>query len=92
MLHIQEKLKSLQSGQGEENSITNVDIKLNPSDSTENLLSRMNNSGSVRASEEGTDMYEKTTNSGTKFHQLLKNPRADAVAAGWAADEETCNP
>ncbi|CAO2835530.1 unnamed protein product [Amaranthus hypochondriacus] len=79
---LSEKLKCLQSGQGEENGITNVDIKLNPSDSTENLLSRMNNSGSIRASEEGTDMYEKSTNSGTKFHQLLKNRRADAVAAG----------
>lgn len=77
------KLKNLQSGQGEENGLVNVDAKRNPSDSTENLLSRVNNSGSVgRNSDEGADMYGKGAKSGAKFHQLLDNPRADAVAAG----------
>ncbi|XP_074279719.1 G-box-binding factor 3 [Silene latifolia] len=77
-----EKLKNLQS-EVEENV---VEIKRNPTDSTENLLSRVNNSSSVsKNSEEGTDMYEKSSKSagGSKFHQLLSaKPRADAVAAG----------
>lgn len=77
------KLKSLQSGQDEVNDSTDVDVKLNPTDSTENLLSKVNNSGSVgRNSDEGADVYGKSSKSGTKFHQLLDNPRADAVAAG----------
>ncbi|KAK9749473.1 hypothetical protein RND81_02G128500 [Saponaria officinalis] len=69
-----EKLKSLQSEE-DENA---VDVKINPTDSTENLLSRVNNSGSVgRSSEEGKK------SGGSKFHQLLNSkPRADAVAAG----------
>lgn len=80
---MQTKLKTLQSGQGEANELADVDVKLNPTDSTENLLSRVNNSGSVgRNSDEGADMYGKSSKSGTKFHQLLDKPRADAVAAG----------
>lgn len=76
-----EKLKNVQSGQGEENSSTNLDMKRNPTDSTENLLSRVNNSG--RSSEEASESYEKGSKSGAKFHQLLDtNRRADAVAAG----------
>lgn len=52
--------------------------------STENLLSRVNNSASAdRNPEEKSDMYEKSSNSGAKLHQLLDtSPRADAVAAG----------
>lgn len=77
------KLKSVQSGQGNENGLPNVDTKRNPTDSTENLLSRVNNSGSVgRIADESADMYGKGAKSGAKFHQLLDNPRADAVAAG----------
>ncbi|KAL9245397.1 hypothetical protein vseg_019058 [Gypsophila vaccaria] len=69
-----EKLKCLQSEE-DENA---VDVKINPTDSTENLLSRVNNSGSVsRNSEDGKK------SGGSKFHQLLSSkPRADAVAAG----------
>lgn len=79
-----EKLKSVQSGQGERNNLTDLDVKRNPTDSTENLLSRVNNSGSVgRNSEEATESYEKSSKSGAKLHQLLDtNRRADAVAAG----------
>lgn len=48
--------------------------------STENLLSRVNNSGSV--AEEEKDVYEKSSNSGAKLHQLLDtSPRTDMVAA-----------
>ncbi|XP_021748041.1 common plant regulatory factor 1-like [Chenopodium quinoa] len=77
------KLKNLQSAQGEENDLATIDAKRNPSDSTENLLSRVNNSSSVgRSSDEGADMFGKNAKSGAKFHQLLDNRRADAVAAG----------
>lgn len=51
---------------------------------TENLLARVNNSGSIDRSEEGGDlMYESNkSNSGAKLRQLLDaSPRADAVAA-----------
>lgn len=79
-----EKVKSLQSGQGGGNSLTDLGVKRNPTDSTENFLSRVNNSGSVsRNSEEATETYEKSSKSGAKLHQLLDtNRRADAVAAG----------
>uniref|UniRef100_A0A7C8ZB59 BZIP domain-containing protein n=1 Tax=Opuntia streptacantha TaxID=393608 RepID=A0A7C8ZB59_OPUST len=79
-----EKLKSVQSGKGEGNSLTNLDVKRNPTDSTENFLSRVDNSGSVsRNLEEATETYEKSSKSGAKLHQLLDtNRRADAVAAG----------
>ena len=58
------------------------DRKTMPPVNTENLLSRVNNAGSVE--EEEDMMYEKNTNSGgAKLHQLLDtSPRADAVAAG----------
>ena len=83
-LYVQEKLKSVQSGKGEGNSLTNLDVKRNPTDSIENLLSRVNDSGSVsRNLEEATETYEKSSKSGAKLHQLLDtNRRADAVAAG----------
>lgn len=60
----------------------NIDDKRVQPFSTENLLSRVNNSGSIaRDAEKEGDMYEK--NSGAKLHQLLDaSPRADAVAAG----------
>ncbi|CAL5400910.1 unnamed protein product [Camellia sinensis] len=43
---------------------------------TENLLSRVNNSGSVERSDEGSEMYESNSKAGAKLHQLLdtKNP------------------
>ncbi|KAL2892057.1 Common plant regulatory factor 1 [Bienertia sinuspersici] len=78
-----EKLESLHSGQGKEPVLADVDAKLNPTDSTANLLSRVNNSGSAgRNPDEGADTYGKSSKSGAKFHQLLDNPRADPVAVG----------
>lgn len=66
-----EKLKNAQLGQ-------TADDNRAPAVSTENLLSRVSNSGSV--DEEGR-MYD--SNAGAKLHQLLgTSPRADAVAAG----------
>ncbi|XP_054781066.1 G-box-binding factor 3-like isoform X2 [Prosopis cineraria] len=54
--------------------------------STENLLSRVNNSSSCdnnRTKEGENALCEKKPNSGAKLHQLLDtNPRTDAVAAG----------
>lgn len=61
----------------------NEDKRVTPV-STENLLSRVNNSGTVdRNMEEGGHVFEKNSNSGAKLHQLLDaSPRTDAVAAG----------
>ena len=82
--HIQEKLKKAQLGQREEIMLNSIDGKRTLPVSTENLLSRVNNSGSIGKSiEEKGDMYDKNSNSGAKLHQLLDaSPRADAVAAG----------
>lgn len=82
--NLQEKLKSSQLEQAEDTHLNKVDDKRVLPVSTENLLSRVNNSGSVdRSTEEEGDMYEKNTNTGAKLHQLLDtSPRADAVAAG----------
>lgn len=77
----QEKLKKARVGRMEE-IIMNIDDSKVQALSTENLLSRVNNSGSIaRDVEEEGGMYEK--NSGAKLHQLLDaGPRADAIAAG----------
>ncbi|GKU96729.1 hypothetical protein SLEP1_g9932 [Rubroshorea leprosula] len=79
-----EKLKSSQFGYTEDIILKNVNEKRAAPVSTENLLSRVSNSGSVDGNliEEG-DMHDEKSNSGTKLHQLLDaSPRADAVAAG----------
>lgn len=84
LVNIQDKLKNAQLGHSEEIVLNNMDKRTQPI-STENLLSRVNNSGSIdRTAEEDNDMYEKNSNSGTKkLHQLLDaSPRADAVVAG----------
>ncbi|XP_034926221.1 common plant regulatory factor 1 isoform X3 [Populus alba] len=74
----QEKLKNAQLGHAQE-MILNIDEHSAPAASTENLLSRVNNS----AFEEESDLYERNSNSGAKLHQLMDaSPRADAVAAG----------
>ncbi|XP_024019007.1 common plant regulatory factor 1 [Morus notabilis] len=77
---LEDKLKNVQLGHTEKILLNDVDKPI----STENLLSRVNNSGSIdRTAEEENDMYEKNSNSGAKLHQLLDtSPRADAVAAG----------
>lgn len=77
----QEKLKKARVGRMEE-IIINIDDSKVQAISTENLLSRVNNSGSIaRDVEEEGVMHEK--NAGAKLHQLLDaSPRADAIAAG----------
>lgn len=77
----QEKLKKARVGRMEE-IIMNIDDSKVQAISTENLLSRVNNSGSIaRDVEEEGGMHEK--NAGAKLHQLLDaSPRADAIAAG----------
>ncbi|KAL7233096.1 hypothetical protein ACSBR1_016850 [Camellia fascicularis] len=76
------KLKITRVGQTEEVVSTKVDKKRMPI-STENLLSRVNNSGSIDRSNEDGEVYENNSNSGSKkLHQLLDAcSRADAVAA-----------
>ncbi|KAM2280413.1 hypothetical protein ACFX1S_041138 [Malus domestica] len=78
-----DKLKNARAGRMED-IIMNIDDKRVQPFSTENLLSRVNNAGSIArdAEKDGdNDMYEK--NNGAKLHQLLDaSPRADAVAAG----------
>ncbi|CAK7348774.1 unnamed protein product [Dovyalis caffra] len=76
---LMEKLKNAQLGHAQEMILNNIGEQRAPAVSTENLLSRVNNS----ASEEESDLYERNSNSGAKLHQLLDaSPRADAVAAG----------
>ncbi|KAH7578013.1 hypothetical protein ACOSP7_000885 [Xanthoceras sorbifolium] len=78
------KLKNAQLGHTQDIVMNNIDDKRVPPVSTENLLSRVNNSGSVdrNAGEEG-NRFEKNSNNGAKLHQLLDTgPRTDAVAAG----------
>ncbi|KAM6594727.1 hypothetical protein CsatA_002430 [Cannabis sativa] len=77
------KLEEAKLGRTEEIVMNKVDKRTQPI-STENLLSRVNNSGSIdRTAEEDNGTYEKNSNPGTKLHQLLDaNPRADAVVAG----------
>ena len=77
----QEKLKKARVGRMEE-IIMNIDDNRVEAISTENLLSRVNNSGALardHVEEEGS-MYEKKP--GAKLHQLLDaSPRTDAIAA-----------
>ncbi|XP_059651298.1 common plant regulatory factor 1-like [Cornus florida] len=76
-----EKLKIARLGQTEEVILNKVNDKSDTPVKTENLLSRVNNSGSTNRTGEGSEIKEK--NSGLKLHQLLeKSARADAVAAG----------
>lgn len=81
---IQEKLKNVQQGQTEEIVLNGVDGKRATPISTENLLSRVNNSSSNDiTTEEENDYCDEKQNSSAKLHQLLDtSPRADAVAAG----------
>lgn len=77
---LMDKLKNAQLGHTEKIILNKIDKPI----STENLLSRVNNSGSIdRTGEEENDVYEKNQNSGAKLHQLLDaSPRADAIVAG----------
>ncbi|KAK6920037.1 G-box binding protein, multifunctional mosaic region [Dillenia turbinata] len=82
--NLQEKLKAAQQGQTKEIISSNTDDKRVHPVSTENLLSRVNNSGAIdRNAEVEGDVYEKNSNSGVKLRQLLDtSTRADAVPAG----------
>ena len=84
MFLIQEKLRNTQLGQREEIILSSIESKRAAPVSTENLLSRVNNSSSNdRTTENENDFCENKRNSGGKLHQLLDtNPRANAVAAG----------
>ncbi|EEF50624.1 Common plant regulatory factor CPRF-1, putative [Ricinus communis] len=79
-----EKLKNAELGHSQDIMLNNSDEPRGSAVSTENLLSRVDNSASVeRKTAEDGDIYERTSNSGAKLHQLLStSPRADAVAAG----------
>ncbi|XP_050873534.1 common plant regulatory factor 1 isoform X1 [Lathyrus oleraceus] len=79
---LKEKLKNTQLEQTEETILNSIDKRATPV-STENLLSRVNNSNSGdRTAEEENGFCENKPNSGVKLHQLLDaNPRANAVAA-----------
>lgn len=79
----QEKLKNTQLEQTAEIILNNIDSKRDTPVSTENLLSRVDNSTSNdRTAEKENDFCENKPNSGAKLHQLLDTkPRANAVAA-----------
>ncbi|XP_057979037.1 common plant regulatory factor 1 isoform X6 [Malania oleifera] len=81
---LMEKLKNVQIGGTEGMLFSKADNNRAPPISTENLLSRVSNSGCVdRNPEHEGDAYEKSSNSGAKLRQLLDaNPRANAVVAG----------
>ncbi|XP_027350122.1 common plant regulatory factor 1-like isoform X3 [Abrus precatorius] len=81
---LREKLKNAQLGQTQEITLNCIDSQRATPVSTENLLSRVNNSGSNDRTEEDENGFcDKKPNSGAKLHQLLDtSPRADAVAAG----------
>lgn len=87
---LKEKLRNAQLGQSEEIILNGIDSERATPVSTENLLSRVNNSSSNdRTVEDENGFRDNKSNSGSnsgggaKLHQLLDaSPRADAVAAG----------
>jgi plant G-box-binding factor len=83
---LMEKMKNAkQLGGHKQITLKSIDDEIAPTDNTENLLSKVDNTpGSVDRNTEGVgETYEKNSNSNTKLHQLLDtSPRADAVAAG----------
>ncbi|XP_061363358.1 common plant regulatory factor 1-like isoform X2 [Gastrolobium bilobum] len=81
---LREKLKSARLGQTGERILNSIDSLRATPVSTENLLSRVNNSGSNdRTGEDENGYSDNKPNSGAKLRQLLDtSPRADAVAAG----------
>ncbi|KAJ8900668.1 hypothetical protein K2173_025445 [Erythroxylum novogranatense] len=80
---LMEKMKDSQLGHAKE--ITPNNMEEQRAISTENLLSRVNNPTFVERStrEEGGELYERSSKTGAKLHQLLdRSPRTDAVRAG----------
>ncbi|KAL9251630.1 Common plant regulatory factor 1-like protein [Drosera capensis] len=79
------KLKNVELSLADGVTYSNIDKNKITSINTENLLSKVDNSGPASGGilEEGADAYEKSTKTGTKLHQLLDvNPRVHAMAAG----------
>lgn len=77
---LMDKMKNAHVGETEEASLSKIDDKKMLPLGTANLLSRVNNSGSVDRSDEDSEICE--NNSGVKLRQLLgASPRTDAVAA-----------
>uniref|UniRef100_A0A7N0R8A4 BZIP domain-containing protein n=1 Tax=Kalanchoe fedtschenkoi TaxID=63787 RepID=A0A7N0R8A4_KALFE len=77
-----EKLKNAKTEETERIGFNNADDSRSQTLSTENLLSRVNNSGSVVTPEEEGEMHGNNNSNPTKLRQLLDaSPRADAVAA-----------
>lgn len=84
LFHLQDKLKKANINLTEEVACETGDSHGTKSIGTENLLSRMNNSGSNTNSDQWEN--EGHENSSGKLYQLLdSSPRTtDAVAAGWS--------
>ncbi|KAF6172959.1 hypothetical protein GIB67_006335 [Kingdonia uniflora] len=80
---LMEKLKNAQFEPANETVPNNLEIVERPTISTENFLSKVNNSIAVtRSTRRDNDTHE-NSNPGAKLHQLLESsPRADVVAAG----------
>uniref|UniRef100_A0A7N0UHJ2 BZIP domain-containing protein n=1 Tax=Kalanchoe fedtschenkoi TaxID=63787 RepID=A0A7N0UHJ2_KALFE len=77
-----EKLKNAKFEKAERVEPNDTDDNRNQTRSTENLLSRVNNSGSAVTQEEEGEMYSNNNSNPAKLHQLMDaSPRADAVAA-----------
>ncbi|KAF8026950.1 hypothetical protein BT93_E0011 [Corymbia citriodora subsp. variegata] len=81
---LMERLENTRGGEKAVDSLGKFNDNGLLSDKTENLLSRVNNSGAIdRRNEDEGEIYERKSNSGAKLHQLLDSkPRTDAVAAG----------
>ncbi|CAN1237580.1 G-box-binding factor 3 [Linum grandiflorum] len=80
-----EKLKTAELGQTQEIASNNnaADEQMGSADSTENLLSRVNNSSAACVEEEANVEDHLNPKSGAKLRQLLDaSPRADPVPAG----------
>lgn len=76
-------MKNAQAGQAADVGLGHNNEKKASALSTANLLARVDNAGCGDIEEGESEVYEKTTKSGAKLHQLLDaNPRKDAVAAG----------
>ncbi|KAK9094371.1 hypothetical protein Scep_025840 [Stephania cephalantha] len=80
---LKEKLKSTELGHPIELASSKIEDQGTATLSTENFLSRVNNSEPPKGQFEGDARENSNSKSGTKLHQLLESsPRTDAVAAG----------
>ncbi|KAK9145312.1 hypothetical protein Sjap_005215 [Stephania japonica] len=80
---LKEKVKSTELGHPIELASSKIEDQGTATLSTENLLSRVNNSESTKGKFESDARENSNSKSGTKLHQLLESsPRTDAVAAG----------